>query len=413
MRNRTLYLECRNGISGDMTVAALLDLGADREGLYRALESLGVPGFTASDRATSRRGMAGRDFDVRLEETHGHGHGHNHGQAHREGHVHRHLSDIAAILARAELSDRARGIARAAFEIVAEAEAKAHGIPIEEVHFHEVGAIDSIVDIVGAAWCLDNLGIERVIVPFLTDGNGTIRCAHGVLPVPVPAVANIVAAHGIPLRIEDVGTEMVTPTGAALVAAIRTDDALPPRFTVARIGIGLGKRDLGRPNFLRAMLIEAAGEAGVDAEDDFLLLESNIDDSTGEQLGMAMERLLDAGALDAHYIPCFMKKSRPGWLLRVVCRTKDAAALEDVVFRCTTTIGIRRYPFSRTELAREAVTVDLPYGTVAVKKCLWRDAVFYYPEFESVRALAERTGRDFAQVFAAAKAGAAKDGVGM
>lgn len=431
---KTLYLECATGISGDMTVAALLDLGADGKGLRRVLNSMHVEGYEVEITRTSRKGMGGCDFNVVLggkahghthHEQHSHGHGHehhehghkhehkhddhSHEQEHEHGrhHEHRNLHDVLHIIERADMSEHAKETARRTFRIVAEAEAKAHGVPIGEVHFHEVGAIDSIVDIVSAAYCMDDLGIERVVVPYLNEGSGSVRCQHGVLPVPVPAVANIVSAHGIRLRINDVKTEMVTPTGAAIVAATRTDETLPEAFTIDSIGIGLGKRDLGRPNFLRAMLItperEArTGEKGAEGKR-HAILESNIDDSTGEQMGLAMERLMEAGALDVHYIPCFMKKNRPGYLLRVICMESDIPNLEDIIFRNTTTIGIRRTPFERTSLKRERIEVELPYGTAAVKKCRWKDEIFYYPEFESVKELSQAASKPFAEIYAEAK----------
>lgn len=460
---KTLYLECKTGISGDMAVAALLDLGADREGLMRALKGLHVDGYEVHVTRTSRRGMAGCDFDVILEHDerphhhhvhgerddvhkhshhvhgageehshdggyhyhkhrdendahahrHGHGHHHEHDHDHDERHYHEHrnLHDIFHIIEGADLTPRAAAIARRAFEIVAEAEAKAHGIPVDEVHFHEVGAVDSIVDIVSAAYCLDNLEVDEVVVPYLNEGNGTIRCQHGVLPVPVPAVTNIVAAHGISLRIIDVANELVTPTGAAIIAAIRTSEILPQAFKVEKVGIGLGKRNIGRPNFLRAMLVAQSGEFNESGDrmiGEYAMLESNIDDSTGEQLGLTMEKLIAEGALDVHYIPCFMKKNRPGYLLRVVCFSQNIPALEDVIFRNTTTIGIRRTPFERTSLRREQIEIALPYGNAVVKKCYWRDEIFYYPEFESVKSLANSSGQTFDEVYVAAKVAAAK-----
>jgi uncharacterized protein (TIGR00299 family) protein len=404
-RPATLYLECATGISGDMTVAALLDLGANRDGLMRALASLRVEGCDIRAAQTTRKGIAGCDFDVIIEdETREHHHCHG-----EHANDHRCLRDVLEIIDRGELTPRARDTARKIFRIVAEAEAKAHGLPVGDVRFHEVGAIDSIIDVAAAAYCLDDLGIEKVLAPRLSDGNGTIRCQHGELPVPVPAVANIAAAHGIPLRILDVETELVTPTGAAIAAATRTDEPLPENFTVARIGIGLGKRDIGRPNFLRAMLIapeKAPVSPGPHEQAPYTLIESNVDDSTGEQLGLAMERLMAAGALDVHYVPCFMKKNRPAYLLRVICQTCDVPALEDVIFRGTTTIGVRRTPFERTALEREQIVVELPYGAVAVQKCLWGNEIFHYPEFESVKALADASGKPFADVYAEAKVAA-------
>jgi len=404
-----LYLECATGISGDMTVAALLDLGASKIKLLAALESLNVTGYSVSISRTNSHGVEACSFDVELEHEHHHEHEHEHHHEHEHEHEHGHhhhphehrnLADVTAILNSGNLTPGARSLALKMFGIVAEAESKAHGKPVEEVHFHEVGAIDSIVDIAAAAVCLDDLGIDDVVVTGLSEGTGFVECQHGLLPVPVPAVANIATAYGLPLRIREVQGEMVTPTGAAIVAAIRTRDRLPEEFTIRRIGLGAGKRDFGMPNVLRAMLIEETAPAKADATPaDVMILETNIDDSTGEALGLAMESLLAAGALDVHYIPAFMKKNRPAWLLRVICRNEDVAALERIIFERTSTIGIRRLPAGRTCLKRSELTVTLPAGAVRVKKCEFEGRAYYYPEYESVRALAESSGAKFADLF--------------
>jgi len=306
---------------------------------------------------------------------------------------------VTAILKSGKLPPRALDLALKMFVIVAEAESKAHGKPIEKVHFHEVGAIDSIVDIAAAAVCLDDLGIEDVVVAGLSEGAGFVECQHGLLPVPVPAVANIAAAYALPLRIlPGVEGEMVTPTGAAIAAAIRTRSALPESFTVRKIGLGAGKRDFGMPNVLRAMLIEETTEADAPPAE-ITILETNIDDSTGETLGLAMESLLNAGALDVHYIPVFMKKNRPAWLLRVICRNADAQEMERVIFTETSSIGVRKLHAGRVCLARSVVDVSLPAGTVKVKKCSFEGRTFYYPEYESVKALAASSGVPFADLF--------------
>jgi pyridinium-3,5-bisthiocarboxylic acid mononucleotide nickel chelatase len=254
--DRTLYLECFSGISGDMTVAALLDLGADQKVLERALASLPVHGYSIKIGRVLKAGLDCCDFDVVLDpgnEEHDlnglHGKG-------RRTHEHRSLSQIVNIIDRADLSDNSKGLAIRIFRILAEAESKAHGVELDQVHFHEVGAIDSIVDIVSAAVCLDDLGITDVIVPELYEGKGTVRCQHGLLPVPVPAVSNIVIDHGLHLHITDAEGEHVTPTGAAIVAAVITSDELPQVFSIRKIGIGAGKRVTERPGILRAMIIE-------------------------------------------------------------------------------------------------------------------------------------------------------------
>ena len=299
---KILYLECSSGISGDMTAAALLDAGADEAAVRRALESLPVDGFEIRITRVVKSGLDVCDFDVVLDaahenhdhdmaylhghahgdgyargEAHAHGHdhdhehGHHHDHTHGEAHDHDHAHDgghrhehrgmveIGAIIDAADMTDRAKEITRAVFAVIAEAEARAHGVPVDQVHFHEVGAVDSIADIVAIAAAFDSLDIDDVVVSDLVEGTGTVRCQHGIIPVPVPAVVNIAAAHGLPLRITDVRGELVTPTGAAVVAAVRTRDALPERFTIERVGMGAGKRAYETPGILRAMILRAEG----------------------------------------------------------------------------------------------------------------------------------------------------------
>lgn len=285
-----LYLECTSGISGDMTVAALLDAGAREDVLRRALDSLPVDGFSVRVSRVKKSGLDACDFAVLLDAEHenhdhdmaylhgptgapgdagrghahggdDHGHSHSHSHSHpyphprSHDHEHRGLPEILALIDAADMTDRAKAIARRTFEVLADAEAKAHGVSRDEVHFHEVGAVDSIADVVAAAVCFDDLGATDVVVPLLCEGRGTVRCQHGIIPVPVPAVVNIVSAHGIPLRLLDVQGELVTPTGAALAAAVRTRTQLPERFVVERVGIGAGKRDYATPGILRALVI--------------------------------------------------------------------------------------------------------------------------------------------------------------
>ena len=245
-----LYIEGAAGISGDMTVGALLSLGASVARLKDTLASLNLNGeFTFEISQKASYGIAGTDFNVILPSAPAHGHGHHH-------HAHRNLADVESIIDRGEMSENARALAKRAFRFVAEAEAKAHGKPVDEVHFHEVGAIDSIVDIVSAAVLFDDLGEQDCVVTGLTEGSGTVMCAHGELPVPVPAVLNIAAATGIPLRPSETRGECVTPTGIALAAAFRTRDALPSAYRVLGVGTGLGKRDYGRPAVLRILRLE-------------------------------------------------------------------------------------------------------------------------------------------------------------
>ena len=392
-----LYLEGASGISGDMTVAALLDLGGNREHLAECLKSLQLDEFDYEISRKKSYGLEGCDFDVILHHEHPHEHhGHHH-------HCHRHLSDIREILAKAALPVRAKALAEKIFDIIAAAEAKAHGCSVEEVHFHEVGAVDSIVDIVSAAVLIDDLGIEDCIVTGLSEGTGTVHCQHGELPVPVPAVVNIAQASGIPLRMTDTKGEMITPTGIAIAAALRTREKLPQEYTIEKIGIGLGKRDFGRPNILRAMLLNEAV-----SPEKIYVLECNIDDSTGEMLGFAMEEIFTAGAKDVIYQPCFMKKNRPAVLLKVIVAEKDLPEIEKTIFRCTTTIGLRKYPVERVCMERKLMKVKISVGEIDVKRCSFDGIVRYYPEFESIKEAAKKNGGAIQEIFEEA-ALAAKD----
>ena len=457
MKNK-LYLECTSGISGDMTVAALLDLGADQKKLVRTLKSLPVKGFDIKISRVMKSGIDACDFDVMLDhdhenhdhdmkylyghdgdshcqdheehhyqhshealEAHGHPHSHEHyvqethGNSHiytetmhshhgHHHHEHRGLNEIMEIIDHADMTDRAKSYGKRIFKILAEAEAKAHNVPVDQVHFHEVGAVDSIVDILSVAICMDDLDVEEVIVPRLCEGSGTIRCQHGILPVPVPAVSNIVSAHQLKLHITSVQGELITPTGAAIVAAFLTSEKLPEDFTVEKIGIGAGKRQYECLGILRAMLIRESGEeaSGNDActeIDTIIKLESNIDDCTGETLGYVMELLYEAGAREANYMPVFMKKNRPAWLLTVLCKKEQVSAMEQIIFRETTTIGIRRQEMERTILKREKRTVTTPLGNVEVKVCTFDGQEYYYPEYESVKKLCEKTGISYKEVY--------------
>ena len=384
--NTVLYLEGACGISGDMTVAALLDLGADAQKLNQALKSLTVKEFDYRISSKQSYGITGCDFDVILHEHADHDHEHLHGRHH--SHEHRHLNDIYAVIEQAQMTGRAKELAKKIFLIVAQAESKAHGCPVSEVHFHEVGAVDSIVDIISAAVLIDDLNITDCIVTGLTEGSGFVSCQHGDLPVPVPAVLNIAEQYGIPLRSSGVTGEMVTPTGMAIAAALRTRSSLPKQYKIVKTGTGLGKRDFGRANLLRAMIIEEDLN-----NDQIYIVECNIDDATGEELGFAMEKLTSAGARDVHFIPCFMKKNRPAYILRIITGEKELEEIEKTVFRYTSTIGLRKYPVDRTCMSRTMMTVSLPEADIAVKKCFLKDIVRDYPEYESVRAAAEKSGR--------------------
>ena len=294
------------------------------------------------------------------------------------------------------MTARARELAEKTFRILADAEAKAHGVTPENVHFHEVGAADSIVDVAAAAVCLDSLGVRDCVFPTLCEGSGSVRCQHGVLPVPVPAVLNIVQAHGLPLTVTSQRGELVTPTGAAIAAAFCTATRLPERFRVLKVGMGAGKREYERPSVLRVMLIEA--EAAPDASENLVMLETNVDDCTGEALGFTLEQLFQNGARDAFYTPVYMKKNRPGYLLSVLCDESRRETLERVIFTNTTTIGIRRTAVERTTLPRRSETVKTSLGDVSVKRYDAPDGERVSLEHDSVAAICRATGQSWQSV---------------
>ena len=421
---KTLYLECYSGISGDMTVAALLDLGADQTVLDNVLKSLSVSGFRTKISRVVKSGIDACDFDVVLDKghenhdhdmeyLHGHHHEHTHSYAAESAHGHHHhehrgMKEITHIIEHGAMTENAKKIALKIFGILAEAESKAHNVPVDQVHFHEVGAVDSIVDIVSTAVCLDNLDITDVIVPVLCEGRGTVRCQHGILPIPVPAVANIVSANHLYLKMTEIEGELVTPTGAAIVAAVKTKDKLPETFEIQKIGIGAGKRQYECPGILRAMLISESTEQAKgrnpkaenqETKDTIIKMETNIDDCSGEVLGFVMERLMKAGARDVHYVPVFMKKNRPAWVLNVICKEEDIETLQNIIFEETTTIGIRYSIMERTILPRETRTLPTPWGEVQVKVCTLNGKEQLYPEYESVAQLSREKEIPFTEIY--------------
>ncbi|MGN0729640.1 nickel pincer cofactor biosynthesis protein LarC [Treponema sp.] len=405
----SLYFECNAGISGDMAVAAMIDMGADKETLMRALDSIQAEGFAAKISRAQKNGIDCASFDVILDSAH---ENHDHDMSylfgnsreqeeHTHCHEHRTMTEISQIISTAKMTEKARTLALKIFQIIAEAESEAHGIPAEEVHFHEVGALDSIADVIALAVCFENLrqtyGIEKVYVPFLCEGRGTVRCQHGILPIPVPAVANIARKYSLPLLLTEDTGEFVTPTGAAFAAAVMTDRCAPKTFLIRRTGLGAGKRAYSRPNILRAFLIE---ESDFNIQHDTIIkLEANIDDSSGEALGFALEKLFEAGALDVNFIPCFMKKNRPAYLLTVLCTEEKITEIERFIFLNTTTIGIRKSKTERTILPRQIQTVKTKWGEAKVKTVSLYGAQKFYPEYESVRTVCEEHGLPFDTVY--------------
>ena len=386
-----------------MIVGAMLDCGLDFEMLRRELLKLGVEGYELSLRRASRSGISSAKFDVHLtgepqSREHHHNHEHPHGEhphgEHSHGHNsqshHRGLSEIKRIISSSNLSDQVKQRAQTIFQRIGEAEAKVHDVPIEAVHFHEVGAIDSIVDIVGACVAFDALKIGRIISSPLHVGSGVFQCAHGTYPVPGPATAELL--KGVPIYSKDVEGELVTPTGAAIISTLAESYGPMPMMKIDNIGYGAGTRDYPKfPNALRAIIGEMEEDADL-TPTTVTVIEANIDDLNAQVFGYLMEKALAAGALDIFYTPAQMKKNRPGVLLTLLCNPPDRERMCDLIFRETTTLGVRYRNERREILTREFVTVETEYGPIRVKVSRARDGrvMNASPEFEDCRVAAEK-----------------------
>lgn len=394
----TAHFDCFSGIAGDMTVAALLDAGAPLDELKRRLSTLNLSGYEIRVERVTRAAISGLHFRVLTDDPPAHPHGDHH-HHHHHG---RHLSEIEAMIAAADLPAPVEENATAVFRRLGEAEAKVHNMPVEEVHFHEVGAVDSIVDIVGACVALDLLGITRITASALPVGHGTVRMAHGLMPLPAPATAEL--CRGIPTYPVDVEGELVTPTGAALLAVLCDSFGPPPAMTAEATGYGAGTKDFGeRPNLLRVTLGRETGAATGWLSEPLLLLESNIDDMPPQMLGHFMDRCFALGALDVTFTPAQMKKNRPGVTVSVLCDAGHRATLLDLFAAETTTLGVRVLPVERVSLPREICSVETPYGPVDVKVAtLPNGKTRSHPEYESARRAAESAGVPLAEVMRAA-----------
>ena len=416
---KTLYLDIFSGISGDMFIGALLDLGVDAAQFERELEKLGLREYHLHVSRQERGAIAGTKFDVHLTTSPAHVHSHGEGEhshSHEPGHEHTHgrtFADISKMITRSLLSPWVKEKAIAVFQRVAVAEGKIHGHPPESVHFHEVGAVDSIVDIVGACVVLEMLGRPRVRAAQPIEGTGTIRCAHGTFPIPAPATLEILRARGVTLQQCEEPGELITPTGAAILAEFAESFGPMREQAVEKIGYGLGTRqNKTRPNVLRAVFGEESEESkaqgprsrvggGLDWETDTIaVLETNLDDINAELLGAFVEQALAAGALDVFYTPVQMKKNRPGVLLTVLCADTDADKFSELILRETTAFGVRRTLAERRKLRREMTKVTTEFGEVSVKLGrLGGKVIQAAPEFESCRAVAARAGVTVREVY--------------
>jgi uncharacterized protein (TIGR00299 family) protein len=377
--SRLLYFDCFSGISGDMTLGALLDAGLPFEELKRALGSLAVPGYDISAARVLRAGVSATKFSVTE---------HPSTDATTHHHPHRHLSAIFRLIDGSALSAPARDRAKAMFQRLAEVEASIHQMPVEKVHLHEVGALDSIIDIVGAVFALEWFGAARIVCSPLNVGGGTVNSAHGVFPVPAPATLKLLG--GAPVYSGAVQKELVTPTGALIATTYASSFGFIPPMTVQAIGYGAGDRDeASTPNVLRVLVGEEAEQSAHTPHERVAVVECEIDDMNPQLFGVAMDRLYAAGALEVFYVPVQMKKNRPGTLLTVIAPPDRLPAMTDVVFRETTTIGLRHYEVDRECLRREIVPVETPIGPVRFKVA-WRNGrvVNAVPEFEDCAKLA-------------------------
>jgi uncharacterized protein (TIGR00299 family) protein len=392
---RIAYLDCASGISGDMTLGALVDAGADLAAIQVGIDSLGLPSCRLVASEVKKRGFRATKITVE----------------HEPEHKHRHLHHIKAMIDGSTLSARQKELATKIFRRLAEAEAKVHGSTIEKVHFHEVGAVDSIADIVGSAIGFDLLGIEKVVCSPVPTGRGFVEIAHGRCSIPAPATGELL--RGVPFAPLDVEGELTTPTGAAIVAALADEFGPLPAMTVERIGYGAGQKDFEQPNLLRILVGDAqvsSSAAGLATDrrprsESIVLLETNLDNAGGEEIGHAVERLWEAGALDVTLTAIQMKKGRPGVIVTVQSRPADADRLEAILFSHTPTLGVRRTAVMRRVLARETAKVETPWGPVGGKVAYLPDgSPRFTPEYEECHRIATREDKPLAEVMACAHA---------
>lgn len=423
---KALYFDCFSGISGDMTLGALLDLGVDKALFLGELDKLNIGGYDIAVEKKIVNGIVGTDVKVIITEDYGivqdkikqhefHGNDHSHNHSHNHGdetHTHgneqehpshnhsnsmRNLKNIETIIENSDLTQNVKDFSKKVFREIARAEAKVHHKDINEIHFHEVGAIDSIVDIVGVAICLDLLGVKKVFSSPLHDGHGFIECQHGIIPVPVPAVMEMLKDSKIPLISDDVNTELITPTGMGIIKCLTSDYGNMPAMIIDKVGYGMGKRNTGKFNALRIVLGTLFEEDKLMEE--IAILETNIDNMNPEIMGYVTDKLFSNGALDVFTTPIYMKKNRPAFMLTVLTSKELEEKLTDIIFRETTTLGIRRSFSSRYCMDREIIKVDTGFGEVQVKVASIGDIKKYAPEYEDCKNLSEKTGMPLKSVY--------------
>ena len=374
---KVLFFDCFSGISGDMVLGAFIDLGIDLAYLQAELKKLNLSGFHIEAEATMKKGISGTRCHVILD---------------ADRHHHRHFNDIKEIIENSTLPDEVKTTALAIFMRVAVAEGKVHNVPVERVHFHEVGALDSIVDIVGAAICYHALKPDLVYGSKINVGSGWVRCAHGLLPVPAPATAEILCESNFEMYSKAIDGESATPTGVAILAELATFSPTTPSFIPEKTGYGFGGKDFGVLNALRII------QGRKSESNTIMVVETNVDDMTGEMAGYVLEVLLQKGALDAFYTPVYMKKNRPGIHLTVLCSEARLALIEEIILKETSTIGIRKYPVERTCMHRHFKKIATPLGEVTIKISQQGDITRATPEYEDVKKIAQESGKSLWEV---------------
>lgn len=374
-----LYFDCFSGISGDMAVGALLDLGVPKDYLIENLKSLNIDEeYQIEIRKSNKNGIEGTDFYVFLKEENIH-------------HHERNLKDIISIIDKSRITDGAKNIAKRIFNILAEAEAKVHGKSIDEVHFHEVGAVDSIIDIVGVAVCIDYLKPDKIISSYVNTGSGFVKCQHGILPVPAPATMNIL--KDVPIYSDERKFELTTPTGAAILKGLCSEFVEGINMKVKAVGYGCGKKNTEKPNVLRVIL-------GEEDKEEVVLLETTIDDMNPQFYGYVMDKLFEKGALDVYLTPVYMKKNRPGIVISVLVHENKEKSIIEVLFKETTTIGIRKFKIKRYELQREIKRVETEFGKVDFKISKYEgEIVNISPEFEDLKRISMERGLPLKDVY--------------
>jgi uncharacterized protein (TIGR00299 family) protein len=406
---KVLYIDCGMGAAGDMLTAALLELVPDREGFLRRINGLGIPGVTVEAEKKLKSGITGTHITVKIdgeeewehEHEHDHEHEHEHAHAHDHEHDHRHehdhehghahhhhhtgMSDIRRIVYGMDISEKVKGDILAVYNIIAEAESHVHSEPVEQIHFHEVGDKDAIADITAVCLLMDELRPDEIIASPVCTGSGHVHCAHGIMPVPAPATAYIL--RGVPSYSGRISSELCTPTGAALIKHFVGKYGEMPVMRTEAVGYGMGKKDFDQVNCVRAMIGEAE-----DRTDVVLELSANVDDMTAEAVGFAMDRLFEAGALEVFTVPVGMKKSRPGILIKVMCREDDREKMLQLIFKHTSTIGVREVMTRRFILDRRIEEYDTPYGKVHIKKTAGYGVSRLKCEYDDIAEIARKEG---------------------